>query len=466
MILAWDNKSDAAMLSTDSELASLPASNVQQPHVSRKWHTAAGVKSAYLLMDTLAAVSCGVLALLGTNFTSAATLRLRSRDVPDNYLSLPGASGNYASTPDSAATSITGDIDIRVMLAADSWVSGSFQTILSKYAEVDTQRSYWFGVTASGVLRFVWSADGTITTEMLSTGTPGFVAGSAHWVRVTLDVDNGAAGKSAKFYTSEDGIVWTQLGSTVTTAGTTSIFDGPAGVELGAYGPAHSVNLLAGKVFRAQVYNGIEGTLVADFDVADAMSGATSVVSASGETWTINQSGSPAASIVGWLLDTGTVSAGVVSGYGEAYKSFTAVAARYWRLDLADATVPSNLQIGRVFLGPKWSPSVNQEFGWSVVPVDSSDLDESYGQQEYADEKPQQRVVQFSLNWMNEAEMYGNAFAMARANGRVRDVLAIHDIAGAYLSQQAVWGLVQASEPLIHERSQIYRMKFTIRERL
>lgn len=255
MILAWDNKADAAMLSTDSELASLPASNVQQPHVSRKWHTAAGVKSAYLLMDMGASVSCGVAALLGTNLTSAATLRLRGSD--------------------SDPTGVTGE-----------------------------------------------------------------------------------------------------------------------------------------------------------------------------------------------EYDTGTISAGVVSGYGEAYKSFTDAAARYWRLDLADATVPSNLQIGRVFLGPKWSPSVNQEFGWSVVSVDSSDLDESYGKQEYADEKPQQRVIQFTFNWMNEAEMYGNAFALARANGRVRDVLAIHDIAGAYLSQQAVWGLVQASEPLIHERAKIYRTKFTIKERL
>lgn len=256
MILGWLNRADAAMVAAGSEIATLPASNVQQPHLSRKWHTAAGVKASYLLLDMLAAASCSLLAVLGSNLTAAATLRLRA-----------------------------------------------------------------------------------------STADPTAVAGD--------------------------------------------------------------------------------------------------------------------------LLDTGTISAGVKTGYGAIYRSFTAVAARYWRLDLADASLPDNLQIGRVFLGPKWVPSSNQEFGWSVTPLDDSAVVESYGFQTYGDERPQRRLLQFSLSWMTEAEMYGNAFALARASGRVRDVLAVNDTLGStYLSEQSVYGLLQAAEPLVHESAQIFRQKFIVKERL
>src|SRR5574340_1443988 len=80
MILGWENKADAAMIPAGSEIATLPASNVQQPHLSRKWNTAAGVKSSYLLLDLSASVSCALLGVLGTNLTAAATLRLRASD--------------------------------------------------------------------------------------------------------------------------------------------------------------------------------------------------------------------------------------------------------------------------------------------------------------------------------------------------------------------------------------------------
>ena len=182
MLIAWQNLADDATLSTDSEQASLPASNVQQQHVSRKWQTAAGVKSAYLLLDLGAAQSCALLALAGTNFTSAATLRLRG-SVTD-----PTATGSLA-------------------------------------------------------------------------------------------------------------------------------------------------------------------------------------------------------------YDSGSIGAGVVSGYGAAYHAFTATAARYWRIDVADATVDDNLAVGRVFLGPSWSPGVNMQLGWSVRFADMSRRAKSSAGQVWADVRPKPRVL-------------------------------------------------------------------------
>jgi len=255
MYIAWDNKADAASLTTDSEQASLPASNVQQAHLSRKWQTAAGVKSAYIVFDLGSSLACGLLAVLGSNLAPAATLRLR----------------------------------------------------------------------------------GSVTD--------------------------------------------------------------PTGAGSLAY-------------------------------------------------------------------DSGTIAAGAVSGYGAAYHAFTGVASRYWRLDLADASVPDNLQAGRVFLGPKWTPAIGMAIGGSVTPVDPSRRGKSYGGQAYANELPQFRVMEFTLDFQAEAEIFANAFAMARANGIVRDVLAIPDIGGTYLSQQAVYGLLEASEPIVNDKLNLYRQKFRIEERL
>lgn len=252
MLIAWDNKADGATLAAGSELATLPGANVQNAHLSKKWYTAAGVSSSHVQLDMGSTVSCSVLALLGTNLTAAATVRIRASDTD------PVAAPSY---------------------------------------------------------------------------------------------------------------------------------------------------------------------------------------------------------------DSGAIAAGAKAGYGAVYKAFAAIAARYWRIDIADASL-TQLRVGRVFLGPSWTPAAGQNFGWGVEPSDDSVVSESYGGQSYADIRPQRRVLEFELDYMSEAEVYGNAFAMARAQGAVKDVLAVPGINGAYLSEQAVWGLVRAWQPVVQRSTRIYRQKFTIKERL
>lgn len=253
MLIAWRNLADEASLSASSELPELPGSNVQQPHVSRKWSTDEA-DSAYLLLDMGEAVSCALLALLGTNLTPAATVRLRG------------------SLTDSSAT-------------------GSLE------------------------------------------------------------------------------------------------------------------------------------------------------------------------------LDTGTLAAGAKAEYGNVFKSFTSTSARYWRLDVADASLEA-LLVGRLFLGPKWEPSVNMQIGWHLASEDPSVNRKSYGGQLYSDVRPQQRVLEFTLDFLEEAEMYTNAMALARAQGITGDVLVIPDISGTYLSEQAVYGPCRAAQPIVERDLGIFRQKYIIEERL
>lgn len=220
-------------------------------------------------------------------------------------LSLPGTASNYASTPDSAANSITGDIDFRVKVAPDDWTPATYQTLMNKGGNAGTFAFLFRLEISSGRLFLFTSPDGTALVSATATvAVPGVMDGVSTWVRVTRDVDNGAAGNTTKFYYSTDynadtlSGTWTQIGADVTNAGVTSIFNSSAIVEVGTKTTGLQ-EFLSGKIYRAQMFNGIAGTLVAEFNPdARTTAGATSFVSATGETWTINQSGGTPAALV------------------------------------------------------------------------------------------------------------------------------------------------------------------------
>jgi hypothetical protein len=228
-------------------------------------------------------------------------------------LYLTGITGAYASSPDSAALDITGDIDLRAEIAPNTWSPGTVRTLVAKYNSTTNQRSYRFIFhTVSGQLRLQTSPDGTtVITHTSSVGT-GFSAFSRAWVRVTLDVDNGAGGNTATFYTSSDGVTWTQLGTTSTIASTTSIFSGSAVAEVGST-TSGTLDVLIGSIYRAQIYDGINGTLVFDANFVGQRTNAATFVESSSNAATVTINGS---ALLGWVTgDTGLVLNGVGGNY-------------------------------------------------------------------------------------------------------------------------------------------------------
>jgi len=207
-------------------------------------------------------------------------------------LDLPGASGDYATTPDSAAASVTGDIDFRAYIAPDDWSLGTGQALVTKWVASGSQRSFAFNVGSTGNLSVDYSTTGANFFGAISSANVyanGAVDGQPLHVRVTVDVDNGAADSDFTFYTSTDGSSWTQLGTVQNGGAVFSFYDGTGQVAIGSRN-AGGDNILAGIAYSAQVYDGIDGTLVADFNPGrDASAGATTVTSSTtGEVWTIN----------------------------------------------------------------------------------------------------------------------------------------------------------------------------------
>jgi len=202
------------------------------------------------------------------------------------YAYLNGTSGNYLSTPDSAALDITGDIDIRAQVSLIDWTPSVINRIVSK--RTAAQEAYSIHVNTSGRIVFEWWDSTSTLFSRDSTVSPTIADGATLWIRVTLDVDNGASQAILIFYTSNDGVIWTQLGSTITITSTTSIRNTTAPLELGTWGTG-TTQPMSGNFYRAQIYNGINGTLAFDFNPATYTTGSTLTdSSANAATITIN----------------------------------------------------------------------------------------------------------------------------------------------------------------------------------
>lgn len=213
----------------------------------------------------------------------------------DNHLVLPGHHLSYADTPDAAALDITGDIDIRIDVHPPTWRPTDDTGLARKYYTSGNQKSWAFWLDETGHLRFWWSANGS-GTLFARANAPIPAASGRLGLRVTLDVDNGAAGNTAKFYTapSIDG-PWTQIGITWTQSGTTSIFASTAPVEVGRVtgpSPAGGITSTAfgGKIYGFELRSGIDGTAVASPDFTAADSGDGTLTDAQGRVWTFHGS--------------------------------------------------------------------------------------------------------------------------------------------------------------------------------
>lgn len=194
------------------------------------------------------------------------------------------------------AASITGDIDLRVRIAPTLWNKGSVQALISKWVSTGNQRSFWFGLSTTGVPVMTWTTDGTLATQVQVFATAGmsgtYPDAQPRWLRVTVDVDNGAAGRTTTFYTSADGVTWSMHGTAVTTAGVTSIFDAAsAPYQAGALDSSIG-STFAGDLYWAEARNGIDGVSLVP-PLADTWDQATGA-----STNTVLRAGSPTVLLV------------------------------------------------------------------------------------------------------------------------------------------------------------------------
>ncbi len=180
---------------------------------------------------------------------------------------LPAASSSSLFVEDHPDFSGSNDFDVRVRLAMDDWTQAGGCTLMSNN-NLSAAIGLAFDINASGnLILFIGSTAG----QAVSTAPVGVTDGAVKWVRGTLDIDNGASGHTARFYLSDDGVAWTQLGTAVTIAGVATTGDSVNPLGIGARASAGGSNLLKGKIYRAQIRTNIldDGTgIVLDFDAS------------------------------------------------------------------------------------------------------------------------------------------------------------------------------------------------------
>ena len=209
-----------------------------------------------------------------TNYINNPRARQQQNYGAQGYIYQP--TGQYLYTLGPAAPNVTGDIDVRVKVALDDYSKGGslYQELLGKYGG-SGNRSFIFRLGPAGIPEFLWYPLGTTGVQKIATVNPNFIDGQTYWIRVTLDVDNGAGGNTVTFYQSNDGTTWTVIGTPVVTAGTTVIF---ASTQQIITSGSSAVNT-SGNIYAAEIYDGIAGTLVYGWDVGTNWNATTSCVS-------------------------------------------------------------------------------------------------------------------------------------------------------------------------------------------
>ncbi|MCK6611541.1 MAG: hypothetical protein L6Q78_10935 [Bacteroidia bacterium] len=195
-----------------------------------------------------------------------------------NYVWLPGVADNNFTTPNAAANQITGDIDIKAYI--DYINNSATQFIVSKTQVALTNHGYDWAINSSNNLLYQQSRGGVFNA---CTSSVGIGASYTGWVRMTRVSSTGLV----TFFTSPDGLTWTQLGITFTLF--TGILNNPSSnVVIGSYFNSNSV--FRGVINRVTISNSINGSAVVDFNPSsyNRATSQTSWTSSTGEVWTLN----------------------------------------------------------------------------------------------------------------------------------------------------------------------------------
>lgn len=206
-----------------------------------------------------------------------------------NYVYLPGIFPNSMTVPREAALEITGDIDLRAYIRPSSW--STTQILISIFDNnTAADRAFELAILTGKKLQFIYRTAASTTTITRQSDVHTVADGDPKWVRVTLDVDNGSSQNVTRFYLSDDGDVWTQLGTDIVNSGVTDINIPASTDELLTFGrrSTGASSPFLGNYYRAQVFSGIAGTKVLDIDTSVITNGnQTTLTALTGQTVTI-----------------------------------------------------------------------------------------------------------------------------------------------------------------------------------
>ena len=204
------------------------------------------------------------------------------------YITQNGLTGNYVATPSSASNAITGDLDFSIKVNIENAGSNENASLVSKFGGIAGQRGFsWYYRKDLHRMALIWSVDGTNFLPVTYSDVVPYAFGQDIWLRITMDADNGLGGYEIKFYTGSNGSQWTQLGTTITGASPTSIFNSTS--ELLCVGMnSRSTDVWTGKIYQSVIRNAINGKVIASPNAGLSFpKGSVTFKDTENNTWTV-----------------------------------------------------------------------------------------------------------------------------------------------------------------------------------
>lgn len=165
-----------------------------------------------------------------------------------------------------------GAFTVDACIAPDDWSPGTLMVLASKgqYGIVAGGFYAWeFWLSTAGNLVMGFWKNGASGAVSTSTANLSALANNSQlWVRTAYNPNTGSGNYSVEFYTSPDGVTWTQLGTTLTGVSHNTI-DSGLDIVIGASGNSNvNTTRFSGRYYQFRYY--IAGTLTVDWVAGDS----------------------------------------------------------------------------------------------------------------------------------------------------------------------------------------------------
>lgn len=190
--------------------------------------------SANEAYDPWQVIQAGAAGERGVRFTNAST-----------------GSGRYWTLAECPAP--TSDFMVEVKVALDNWSVGTNTWFASRWGAVGN-RAWRFGMTGGTNIMFEYTVDGTASVYFSASTWTRPANGAATRFRLTYQVNNGSSQRVLRLYQStDDGVNWTQIGSTSTVSGASAPYAATGNIEIGS--AAGSSGLAAAGSMVGSIYD-------------------------------------------------------------------------------------------------------------------------------------------------------------------------------------------------------------------
>ncbi|MFH9823005.1 hypothetical protein ACH4NG_06955 [Streptomyces bobili] len=204
--------------------------------------------------------------------------------IPGDNVHLEFTGGlDRATTPDTAVLDITGSLDVRAEIKLDNATGAQGIVLCGKWLATGDQRSWLLGIGAGGGLHFRRSLTGAGSYQFFESAALPTTATGRIAVRTTWNASNN---QYTHYWADSIAGPWTQLTTSVA-GGAATLTATSAPLAIGDIDQFTELARPDGNVYKFQLRNGIDGTLVSNVDFTAQSSGATSFTDATGLVWTL-----------------------------------------------------------------------------------------------------------------------------------------------------------------------------------